>query len=641
MTQQAPQTSTALAHFRKDFANWWQKMPGIGWFLILAGAWSALFIFFGNATLGYVNTPSLFGWLDWVCSRKSGDEHIPYVLVVVLVLFWRKRQEVMDTPKRMWPPAMLLVLLGMLFHVMGYSAFQECRFSIVGFFVGLYGLMGLVWGPKLMQATFFPFMLFTFFLPIGGTLGDTLTFPLRLLATKITGHISHLLGIGVIQEGTRIFDANGSFTYEVAAECSGIRSLTVTLMVATIYAFVGLSTWWRRGVMLCAAIPLAVAANVARLLTIIIAAETFGQSAGNTVHESWWMSLVPYVPMFLGVFGLGRWLKEPVTQSPETRPVSPRWEASDLKIPIAVGIIFAGLCLTVPDFNHWVDVHPFTVVVIASVAALAWLVGPIFTSRFKDVLPSDSAGTFAGSLPLLTAIVMLQFGMAGFLVYRQSTQKLGSPGVKVVPEFVYGEKGEVVGTNRVELPPKVLDFESKQIPISKVVLDWLPKDTTYGQRIYKAPDGFEAQMNAVLMGTDRTSIHKPQYCLKGMGLSIEKSEISSIRIEEPVPYDLPIMKLTVSKNWVSPEGQRAVIKGIYVYWFVSEDQLSADHDKRIFLMGLDMLRTGVLKRWAYVSCFGICAPGQEEVVYGRLKSLIVASVPQFQSVSSPARLALK
>ena len=121
--------------------------------------------------------------------------------------------------------------------------------------------MGVVWGPKFLQATFFPFLLFSFFLPIGGTLGDKLTFPLRLLATNITAHLSHGIGIGVIQEGTRIFDANGSFTYEVAAECSGIRSLTVTMMVATIYAFVGLRTWWRRGVMLGAAIPLAVAAN--------------------------------------------------------------------------------------------------------------------------------------------------------------------------------------------------------------------------------------------------------------------------------------------------------------------------------------------------------------------------------------------
>jgi hypothetical protein len=213
--------------------------------------------------------------------------------------------------------------------------------------------------------------------------------------------------------------------------------------------------------------------------------------------------------------------------------------------------------------------------------------------------------------------------------------------VKVAAEPIFGEKGQIVGTNRVELPFKVLDFESQQSPIAQKVLDWLPKDTTYGQRTYTAPDGFWVQMNAVLMGTDRTSIHKPQYCLTGAGWRIDNSELTSIRIEEPVSYDLPVMKLTATHDFVLPDGRKSVVRGIYVYWFVSEDQLSADHNQRMLWAGLDMLRTGVLKRWAYVSCLGICVPGQEEAVYGRLKALITASVPQFQSVASPARLAFK
>ena len=114
-----------------------------------------------------------------------------------------------------------------------------------------------------------------------------------------------------------------------------------------------------------------------------------------------------------------------------------------------------------------------------------------------------------------------------------------------------------------------------------------------------------------------------------------KSELTSIRIEEPVPYDLPVMKLTATHDWVSPEGQKLLVRAIYVYWFVWTDQLSADHDQRILLMGLDMLKTGVLKRWAYVSCLGYAFPGQEEAVYERLKGLITASVPQFQLVFRP------
>jgi hypothetical protein len=38
------------------------------------------------------------------------------------------------------------------------------------------------------------------------------------------------------------------------------------------------------------------------------------------------------------------------------------------------------------------------------------------------------------------------------------------------------------------------------------VLDFLPKDTSYGQRQYQTPDGsFKTTLNVVMMGTDRTS----------------------------------------------------------------------------------------------------------------------------------------
>jgi len=50
--------------------------------------------------------------------------------------------------------------------------------------------------------------------------------------------------------------------------------------------------------------------NVIRLVTIIVASESFGQAAGNYVHESAWFSLLPYVPAFLGLLWLGHSLRE-------------------------------------------------------------------------------------------------------------------------------------------------------------------------------------------------------------------------------------------------------------------------------------------------------------------------------------------
>jgi hypothetical protein len=52
-------------------------------------------------------------------------------------------------------------------------------------------------------------------------------------------------------------------------------------------------------------------------------------------------------------------------------------------------------------------------------------------------------------------------------------------------------------------------------------------------------------------------------------------------------------------------------------------------------MARDMLLTGVLQRWAYVACITLCAPGQEEATFSRMKEFIAAAVPQFQLAAGP------
>jgi exosortase len=210
---------------------------------------------------------------------------------------------------------LVLVGVALVLHLLGY-VIQQTRISVVAFFAGFYGLMGLVWGLAWLRAAFFPFFLFAFCVPLA-TLSEPITFPLRLVATQITGWLSQgVLGINVICDGTRIFDPNGAYQYEVAAACSGIRSMTATLALSLVYGFVAFSSWWKRLVMVAAAFPLAVLANVIRLTMIIVASAAFGESTGKYVHSSTWLSLLPYVPALGGVFLVGAWLQR---ASPDRR----------------------------------------------------------------------------------------------------------------------------------------------------------------------------------------------------------------------------------------------------------------------------------------------------------------------------------
>lgn len=306
-------TDGILEEFRLEFLDCWRRLPNKGFFFILLAAWLALFQALGNSTLGFIHSKSLMYWM-WMAYHPSvsGDDGHGFVVpILVLGILWWKRKELVSLPLRTWWPAFFLIGFGLFLHVLGY-AIQQPRVSIVGLFTGLYGLTGLAWGPAWLRASFFPFILFAFAVPLG-TLAQPITFRLRLVVCQIVEAISHLISIDILRNGTNLIDPTGHYQYDVAAACSGIRSLIATLGLSLVYGVLSFRTWWKRGVLIASAVPLAVIGNAVRLLTIVIAAEIGGQDLGNYVHEGGpggILSLLPYVPAFLGLLWLGHSLRE-------------------------------------------------------------------------------------------------------------------------------------------------------------------------------------------------------------------------------------------------------------------------------------------------------------------------------------------
>jgi hypothetical protein len=232
---------------------------------------------------------------------------------------------------------------------------------------------------------------------------------------------------------------------------------------------------------------------------------------------------------------------------------------------------------------------------------------------------------------VIVALVLIG-GTAGLLANLRAHQRLGPPGVRT---------SALADSIRlqVELPERVLDYESTNLPVEQIVLDILPRDTSFGQRLYTAPDKFQTMINVVLMGTDRSSLHKPQICFEGQGWIINDnvSTETTVHIDRPCAYDLPVMKLIADKV-ATVNGQQVTARQVYVYWFVAPNQYTAKHWQRMWWLARDLFRTGVLQRWAYVSFGSICAPGQEEATFERMKKLIAASVPEFQLTPTAAGL---
>lgn len=315
-----------------------------------------LFQFFGNNVHSYFATDSLFVWwgMQWI-NPRSQTEYGPIIVLAAIALAvwnWRRGSEVDTSPCP--KTASWLILIGLLLHA-GGLIIEQARVSIVGLLFYLSALAWLAGGRRAGRATAFPLAFLLFALPLE-FLFDEFGFYLRLAVIQSSTALAHLLGIEVIRNGTHLISPDGSFNYDVEPACSGIRSLVALTALTLLVGYCCFRTWWRRGLLLLVAFPFAYLGNVARIFTIILAAEWFGQGAGVVVHE--WFGFIVFV-IVLGlalatVSALEKWLpeKNKAPPAPSPKPAS----CCAIRFTLTMGVVGVALtmllALKIADFAN-------------------------------------------------------------------------------------------------------------------------------------------------------------------------------------------------------------------------------------------------------------------------------------------------
>jgi len=178
-------------------------------------------------------------------------------------LIWDKRKVLSATPiKQTWAGIALVVfsIVVLILGVYGVELFTA-RMSFV------FLLTGLIWtffGWAMVRALQFPLLVLILAIPFPAIVFNQITFPLQLLASRIASDILPLLGVPTIHEGNVI--ELPVMKLEVAEACSGIRSLMSLFTLAVFYGYFLERTTKRRVILALASIPIAVAANVARIV---------------------------------------------------------------------------------------------------------------------------------------------------------------------------------------------------------------------------------------------------------------------------------------------------------------------------------------------------------------------------------------
>jgi exosortase len=158
-------------------------------------------------------------------------------------------------------------------------------------------------------------------------LSEVITFPLRLLVTKVSVGIAHTgLGIDVFSAGSQIRDRVGKPLYDVAPACSGMRSLVAMALITIIYAFLSFKSNWRRAAVIVSALPFAVLGNVARITTVILVGEAFGPKWGAWIEQN--LGFITFAVAIGCMLGIGWLLRENRGPKPPPETSLPMEEAA-------------------------------------------------------------------------------------------------------------------------------------------------------------------------------------------------------------------------------------------------------------------------------------------------------------------------
>lgn len=178
-------------------------------------------------------------------------------------LIWDKRKTLSATPVRQTWSGISLIVFAIVVLILGVYGVE--LFTTRMSFIFLMG--GLVWtffGSKMLRELRFPLLVLILAIPIPAIIFNHITFPLQLLASRIASDILPMLGVPVLQEGNVI--QLPVMKLEVAEACSGIRSLMSLFALAVFYGYFLERTTKRRVILALASIPIAVAANVVRIV---------------------------------------------------------------------------------------------------------------------------------------------------------------------------------------------------------------------------------------------------------------------------------------------------------------------------------------------------------------------------------------
>lgn len=283
--------------------------------------WTSIIWFGALLIVSYV---SIFKGLiaQWSIDEDVG--HGFFVPPIAAFIAWQKRDEIFGQP---WIPnywGVLVVLWGSLQLIVG-SLGAELFLQRTSIIIILAGSILLMGGWRVLKSCGLPLFVLTFMVPLPKVIYGQLTLPLQLFASQVAEQVLLLVGIPVLRDGNIIELATTKLS--VVEACSGIRSLLSLSFIGVVYGYFFDEKPWMKWALLIGTVPIAVAANAARVTVTGIIADHDPALVQGTLHTmEGWVIFVLDLVLLVALHAVINWVwkkwwgNKPENMTPEALP---------------------------------------------------------------------------------------------------------------------------------------------------------------------------------------------------------------------------------------------------------------------------------------------------------------------------------
>jgi exosortase B len=210
--------------------------------------------------------------------------HGPIVLAVTLFLIWQQRAVFLtDTPtvptRGQVVAGWVLLAVGLLTYAVGRS--QDILLFEVGSQIPvILGVLLITLGTQAARTLWFALFFLLFMVPLPGFFVDAVTGPLKQYISVIAEQFLYAAGYPIGRSGVVL--TVGQYQLLVADACSGLHSMFSLSAMGLLYLYLMQQTSKLRNLIIIAAIiPIAFAANVVRVMVLILVTYHLGDEAGQ------------------------------------------------------------------------------------------------------------------------------------------------------------------------------------------------------------------------------------------------------------------------------------------------------------------------------------------------------------------------